>query len=68
MVWIRQQATLDILHSSVLFPYHFSRLLLTLPSYIAAIAGAGSLLGVINNRKGKRAEGRNGFGKVNVGE
>lgn len=68
MVWVRQQATLDILYTSVLSPYYFSRLLLTLPSYIAAIAGAGSLLGVINNRKGDRAKGRNGFGRVNVGK
>ena len=68
MVWVRQQATLDILNTTVLFPYHCSRLLLTFPSYIAAIAAAGSLLGVINHRKGDRAEEHNGFGRVNVGK
>ena len=68
MVWVRQQTTLDILDITVLFLYHLSRLLLKFPSYIAAIAAAGSLLGVINKRKGNGAEGRNGFGRVNVGK
>jgi hypothetical protein len=67
MVRVRKEAYLDSFYTIVLFPYHSPCVLLTFPSYIAAIAAAGSLLVMVNHhKKANMVKGRNGFGRVNV--